>query len=656
MTSHRFLYGLRSEPRPSGSDCKGCSRPVTAYLLTLALASAVCLAAPAQPPVTYYRQVAPILFEYCAPCHRPGQSGPFSLLTYDAAKRHARQIATVTARRVMPPWLPEPGYGEFTGALRLGDGQIRLIEDWVRAGAPAGAVSDAQPPPVFTPGWQLGPPDLVVHAPKPFSLPADGPDLFWNFVLSPPMLQTRYVKAIEIRPGNPRVVHHANLLIDRARSTRHEEKAPGEGFAGMDLTIDTDTFDPESHFLFWKPGGRPWVEEDGMAWSLSPGNDLVLNVHLQPSGKAERVEPSVGLYFSEKPPDRYPMLVKLENDRALKIPPGTQDFPISDDFRLPLDVNLLAVYPHAHYLGKLLEGFATLPDGSRKWLIRIPEWDVKWQAVYRYRNPLFLPKGTVVSMRFHYDNSAANPRNPNSPPRRVVSGNQSTDEMGHLWLQVLARGPGDQRAVLQEALLRHRLAKYPDDGPALLSLGTLLVSLKDSASAIVPLREALRLNPKQPQALNNLGAALEQAGKVDDAVEHFRQALRVQPDYTNARYNLANALAAQGRLDDAAANFRLVLAAIPSDRNAREQLTAVLIRIGNTAASEGRFEAARDSYRELAALDPGNPDLRNNFGIILAKLGDVQGAVDQFEAALKANPSHQAARRNLEQIRTRLPR
>ena len=621
-----------------------------------ALASVVCLAAPAQPAVTYYRQIAPILFEYCAPCHRPGQSGPFSLLTYDAAKRRARQIAAVTGRRYMPPWLPEAGYGEFSGARRLSDSQIRLIEDWVRAGAPAGAVSDAPPPPVFTPGWQLGPPDLVVHAPKPFSLPAEGPDLFWNFVLSPPIHQTRYIKAIEIRPGNPRVVHHANLLIDRARSTRHEEKAPGEGFAGMDLTIDTDTFDPESHFLFWKPGGMPWVEEDGMAWSLSPGNDLVLNVHLQPSGKAERVEPSVGLYFTGKPPDKYPMLVKLENDRALKIPPGTKDFPISDDFQLPLDVDLLAVYPHAHYLGKLLEGFATLPDGSRKWLIRIPEWDIKWQAVYRYPKPLFLPKGTIVSMRFHYDNSAANPRNPNSPPRRVVSGNQSTDEMGHLWLQMLTRGPGDQRAVLQEALLRHRLTKYPDDGPAHMSLGTLLLSLKDSASAIVHLREALRMNPAQAQALNNLGAALESAGKVDEAVEHFRQALRVQPDYANARYNLASALAAQGQLEDAAANFRLVLTAIPADRNTREQLTAVLIRTGNTAMSEGRFEAAKESYRELAGLDPGNPDVRNNFGIILAKLGDIQGAMDQFEAALKANPSHQAARRNLEQVRLRLPR
>ena len=150
----------------------------------------------------------------------------------------------------------------------------------------------------------------------------------------------------------------------------------------MDLTIETDTFDPDSHFLFWKPGGTPRVEPDGMAWRLDPASDLVLNVHLQPSGKPETVQPSVGLYFTDKPPAKRPMLVKLENDRALDIPPGARDFLVSDDFRLPLDVDVLAVYPHAHYLGTLLEAFATLPDGSRRWLIRIPQWDVNWQSVY----------------------------------------------------------------------------------------------------------------------------------------------------------------------------------------------------------------------------------------------------------------------------------
>ena len=194
-------------------------------------------------------------------------------------------------------------------------------------------------------------------------------------------------------------------------------------------------------------------------------------------------------------------------------------------------------------------------------------------------------ESTVVSMRFHYDNSAANPRNPNSPPRRVGNGNQSTDEMGHLWLQLLPRGAGDQRAVLQEALLRHRLEKYPGDSSAHSDLGTLLLARKDRAAAMEHFLEALRMNPQQPQASNNLGAALEQAGKLDDALERFRRALQIQPNYTNARYNLANALAAKGRLEEAAANFRLVVAAAPEDRNSRGQLSAVLLRIASTDMS-----------------------------------------------------------------------
>jgi Tfp pilus assembly protein PilF len=623
------------------------------------LAGAVCVASPAAPAVTYYREIAPILFQYCAPCHRPGQSGPFPLLTYDDARRHASQIAAVTRRRYMPPWLPEPGYGSFIGERRLSDAQIRSIEDWARAGAPAGSASDAPPPPAVTPDWLLGTPDLVIRASKPFALPADGPDIFWNFVISPLLPDTRYVKAIEIRPGNARV-HHANLLVDRARSTRRQEAVAGEGFPGMDLTIETDTFDPDSHFLFWKPGGSPRVEPEGMAWRLDPGNDLVLNVHMQPSGRPEAVQPSVGLYFTGKPPSKRPMLVKLENDRALDIPPGVRDFLVSDDFRLPLDVDVLAVYPHAHYLGKLLEAFATLPGGSRRWLIRIPRWDANWQAVYQYRTPLFLPKGTVVSMRFHYDNSAGNPRNPNSPPKRVVGGNQSTDEMGHFWLQVLVhgdvRGDGDQRPVLQEALMRHRLARYPDDVSAHLNLGTLLLSRNQGASAIAHLREALRMAPEQAQALNNYGAALQSESRIEEALEQFRHALRIQPEYPNARYNLANALLAQGKLAEAAESLRLVLAAVPGDRAAREQLRAALIGMGGAAVTAGRLSAAADIYRELVGLEPGDADLRNNFGIILAQMGDLTGALSQFEAALQSNPAHQAAQRNLEQVRTRLSR
>jgi tetratricopeptide (TPR) repeat protein/mono/diheme cytochrome c family protein len=620
-------------------------------IISLLLAVIVGRAGEAAQAPTFHRDIAPILFAQCAPCHRPAETGPFSLLTYGDAKKRAAQIAEVTRSRYMPPWLPTAGYGDFANERRLTDAEIETIGNWVRAGTPEGVAADSPPAPIFTPGWRLGPPDLVITAAKPFSLPAGGSDVFWNFVLSPSLGESRQVKAIEIRPGNARTVHHANLLIDRSRSLRYREKVRGEGFSGMDLTIASETFDPDSHFLFWKPGAEPWEEPAGMSWRLDPGNDLILNVHLRPSGKPELVQPSVGLYFTHEQATQFPMLIQLEHDGALDIPLGDSDFVVSDDFKLPLDADLLAIYPHAHYLGRLLEGFATLPDGTRRRLIRIPQWDLNWQAVYRYREPVFLPAGTTVSMRFHYDNSAGNPRNPNSPPQRVRSGNRSTDEMAHLWLQLLPRGSGDRRAMLQEAVMNRRLEKYPGDFSANFNLGALALNRKDTASAIERLQAALRIDPEQPAALNTFGAALELDGKLDEAMEQFRHALRVRPEDASARYNLANALAAEGRMEEAVAGFRELLAAHPEDRAAREHLVQALRSLGDAAASAARLPQAAECYRELVTLEPGDPDLRNNFGILLARSGDNAAAIAQFEAALKLDPEHAAARRNLEVAR-----
>jgi len=266
---------------------------------------------------------------------------------------------------------------------------------------------------------------------------------------------------------------------------------------------------------------------------------------------------------------------------------------------------VLAVYPHAHYLGKLLEGYATLPDGTRRWLIRIPHWDLNWQAVYRYRTPLFLPKGSVIHMRYHYDNSAANPRNPNSPPKRVVAGNQAADEMGHLWLQVLPRGAGDHRRPIQEALMRHRLQKYPDDFAAHMNLGALMLSRLDAQDAIPVLRAAVRIDPKRADAQNMLGTALQSVGRLQEAIAQFRLALQVQPDYLNAHYNLASALVKSGHLPEAVEQFRPVIAAYPDDSHLQNQFGELLAEDGKTSEALVHFDRA-------IALDPAYAAARRN--------------------------------------------
>ncbi|HUA22268.1 MAG TPA: tetratricopeptide repeat protein [Bryobacteraceae bacterium] len=542
------------------------------FVVALALAAVSVRAA--EPP-TFAHDIAPIIYQKCAPCHHPGDAAPFPLLSYPDVKKRAAQIAAITRNGYMPPWLPEHGYGDFADDRSLSAAQIETISAWVRAGTPEGPTTGIPVPPSFPSEWQLGRPDLVLEAKTPVDLPASGPDLYWNVIFTPNVTARHWVRAIEIRPGIPRAVHHANLLIDRTGSARLQEIAPGKGFPGMDLEIGRSPFDPDGNFLFWKPGSAPHIEPDGFAWRLDPGNDLVLNLHLQPTGKPEHVRPSLGLYFTDKPQTKFPILLQLEDDQDLDIPAGASDFRIADDFQLPMDVDILAVYPHAHYLGKLLEAYATLPDGSTKWLIRIPNWDTNWQAVYYYREPVFLPKDSVIHMRYRYDNSAANVHNPNSPPKRVRGGNRATDEMGHLWLEVLPRGPGDRRRELQEALLRHRVAKNPNDAEAHMNLGAIMLSRLDPQGAVSQLRAAERIDPRRPEVHNMLGLAWATLHRNDEAITEFELALRARPDYSSARFNLATSLAKTGKIDEAIQNLRRILAANPDDAYAKQRLAEI---------------------------------------------------------------------------------
>jgi Flp pilus assembly protein TadD len=582
---------------------------------------------------TFNKEIAPILFQNCAACHRPGEAAPFSLLTYADAKKRSKQIAAVTASRFMPPWLPEHGKADFAGERRLSDAQIAAIREWATAAAPEGNPGDLPPAPRFIEGWQLGAPDLVVTLDRPYTLTASGSDVFRNFVLRPQLDTTRFVRAIEIRPGNKRIVHHANVLIDRSGSSRLRDGKDGApGFPGMDLRIESDTFDPESHFLFWKPGTSYSEEPPDMAWRLDPGTDLVLNMHLQPSGKPETLQPSIGLYFTDRKPTKLPMLVQLERDGALDIVAGEKSFVVTDSLKLPVDVDLLGVYPHAHYIGKDLQGIATLPDGTKRWLIHIPGWDINWQAVYRYREPLFLPKGTVVSMRYTYDNSDTNPRNPSHPPQRVTNGDRSVDEMAHLWLQILPRGGPDDRMVVQEAVMRRRLEKYPSDFVAEYSLGALTQQRGNVEEAAGYYRAALKSRPDNATAHNALGAALLASSQPQEAFAEFQRAIQLQPDYASAHYNVARLLMASDHFDDAIEHLRAIIRVNPHDVPALSDLGGALLATGKTDESIARLQ-------EAIRLRPDYFNARYNLGQALEAAGKPQEAVEQYRVALKLDPN-----------------
>lgn len=613
------------------------------------------LASPlAAAPVSFNKDIAPLVFAHCAPCHHQGGIGPFPLVTYQQVRNHGRQIVSVTQRRYMPPWPPEPGYGDFRDNRRLTNEQIKLIADWVREGELQGNAADLPAPPHFTTEWQMGQPDLVLRMPQPFVMRASGADVFRNFVIPTGLKDTKYVRGIELRLNNRRVVHHANIILDRNGSMRRRDGEDGHpGFDGMDVTTEAaaNNFDPDSHFLFWKPGTVLHPEPEDMSWRLDPGTDLVLNLHLQPTGKRESIQAGVGLYFAAHPPTKFPMLVQLEHDGAIDIPPGDPNFQITDTLVLPVDVDVLAIYPHAHYLGKLVEAWATLPDGSRRWLIRIPDWDINWQAVYEYRRAIELPKGTKLSMRITYDNSASNPRNPHNPPQRVRTGDRSQDEMGHVWLQVLPkrdpRSRDDPRITLQEAVMRRRLDKYSADFLAHYNLGALLQSRGNLPEAISYYQAALRIEPNNPTARNSLGSALLLDNRIPDAINELRHALRIDPVYLNARYNLARALAVSGDLNGSAAEYESFLKYKPDDAAAQANLASVYF-------IQRRYDDALVHFREAARLNPNDPDVETNLGTVLAITGDLPAAVAAFETALRIDPGHQAARANLVRARAQL--
>ncbi len=595
---------------------------------------------------TWSRDIAPLLFKNCATCHHPGGGGPFSLLTYENARRWGPQIVTVTQSRFMPPWLPEPGYGDFADVRRLTDQDRAMLKRWLNDKMPLGDPAIAPAPPHYDATWLMGKPDLILKVKRPFTLNGGGTDVFRNFILPYPLKQTEYVRAMEIRPGTPEVVHHANMIIDRTGSLRRQHPADWQdGISGMELLIDSgNRFDPDSHFLFWKPDSPALVEQAGMPWRLDPGNDLILNMHLKPSGKSETLDAEVGLYFTKDPPTKQPMLLALERDDALDIPAGDADFVVEDSLTLPIDVDVLGVYPHAHYLGHDMKGWAILPDGQKKWLVWIRDWDIDRQAVYRYKEPILMPKGTVLHMRYTYDNSSSNVRNPHSPPVRVQAGNRSEDEMAHLWLQVLPvnvtpHGP-DPRLVLEEVWMQNRLNKAPTDPVSFYNFAAALAGEGKFAEAAAVFQRLLKIAPSDQRSRVALGVALDGEGKWQEAIERFRAVVADDPGACDARFDLANIELRHEQFQSAESDFRAQIGACPEDADVRAGLGMALE--GGNKGDEAQVE-----FRRSIEIAPGNLRALLGSAEIKSESGDFESAIQILKQATSLHPDSAEAHEEL---------
>jgi peroxiredoxin len=395
--------------------------------------------------VTFTRHIAPILYANCTECHRPGEVAPFPLVGYEDASKRADWLAEVVQTGLMPPWRAVEGYGHFIAERRLSPRQKQLLAEWADAGAPRGDDADMPALPNFPDGWLLGEPDLVLEAPHSVDVPAEGPDLFHHFVVPLNLPEDVDAVAIEFRPGNPRIVHHAITFLDPSGVGRKRDaETPEPGF-----TTKTGTALPLSGVLnIWAPGVTARPLPEGIGLKLPKSADVIVQLHLHPNGKVETDRSRVGIYFAKTPATRFVMdRPFIYGPITIDIPPGARDHRLSASMKLPVDLTLTAVLPHMHLLGREIKAWAELPDGGSRPLIWVKDWNFYWQDQYVYREPVRLPAGSVVHVEGRFDNSAENPLNPSTPPQRVLLGEESTDEMCLAIFQSVVDRPEDALKV-----------------------------------------------------------------------------------------------------------------------------------------------------------------------------------------------------------------
>lgn len=435
--------------------------------LTLALANSttVLTNSAVSAEITFNKHIAPLLWKNCVACHRPGEVAPFSLLTYHDVAKRAGQIRDITEQQIMPPWKPVPGHGEFANGRRLTSDEIGLIRQWVAEGTPEGIADDLPAAPTFATGWQLGTPDLVVTLPDPVEVPSEGRDVYQNVILPFTIPEGKYLKSIEFRPSNRRAVHHAVLSYDTSGKARERDAAdPEVGFKGSN---------PVGRFLpgslgIWTPGHDPVPLPTGLSMPWPKDADMVLNLHLHPSGKPELEQSSIGFHFTDEPPQRT-LLHLILIDMKIDIPPGETTYRTHDSCVLPIDMDALSIFPHMHLIGKEFKVTATLPDGTVRPLLWIDDWDFNWQNLYEYSEPVRLPKGTKLTLECIHDNSEDNPHNPKNPPEQVRWGEQTFNEMAIAFINLMPVKDSDLLELHAHPMRRLNAAIVPPSTVAALA-------------------------------------------------------------------------------------------------------------------------------------------------------------------------------------------
>jgi hypothetical protein len=415
--------------------------------------------------ITFNQDVAPIFFKNCAECHRPGEAAPFSVLSYRDARPWAKSIREKVADRTMPPWHADPHYGQFQNERRLTQAEIDTIKAWVDAGAIEGAEKELPPTPKFVEGWGIGRPDVVLSMPQPYTVEAEGPDEYQYFEVPTGFTEDKFVRAIEARPGNRKVVHHVVVFIQppapaepprlseeelgKQREQRAKEsiryndgflrrvkaEAPvhNDGCAlpngGGGTKFDTSKRDPGTIYLTeWAPGRNPDIMGPGVAKKIPAGSKLTFQVHYnKAAGSVQTDRSSIGLVFAKAPPTKL-LTTELIFNAYMQIPPGAERHRVSACWTAQSDLRLATLMPHMHFRGAAMQIEAAYPDGRKEMLLNVPRYDFAWQTGYMLKQPLMIPKGTTLLVTGWFDNSAKNRFNPD-PAQAVRWGDPTYDEM-----------------------------------------------------------------------------------------------------------------------------------------------------------------------------------------------------------------------------------
>ena len=370
---------------------------------------------PAEKPVTYHNQIARLIQNKCADCHRPGESAPFPVLSYDDVIDHKAMIKRVVSRGTMPPWFADPKTGHWANDLSLSVRERATLLAWIDAGAPEGDPKDAPLPRTYADGWRIGKPDLVLEAPRSFNIPATGAMEYQHVVVLPKQAEDRWVRAIEIRPSRPEVVHHVLVFVKyplghpRAGEQPKYRGGLGGYFAGL--------VPNQGHITF----------PVGTAKYLPAGAALIFQIHYTPNGTPAEDRPKIGFVFHDGPPKHEIMTLAAFNHR-FRIPPNDPNHEITANYTFKGPARLLSFNPHAHLRGKAFRYDLTYPDGQSRTVLNVPRYDFNWQLEYQLRDPIDVPAGTVLKVTGWYDNSKANPANPD-PDREVRHGEQTWEEM-----------------------------------------------------------------------------------------------------------------------------------------------------------------------------------------------------------------------------------